>query len=134
LEEETTKPFYNRMEPVTDGSYVKKATSNQYNLFALVTPVFEDYSEGLKFLDATIQFFQINEMIDATKYANIPDGIVKLAYEFQKGENYMQMQNLWTALGAKYQPSVIYKMKMITIASDEIQGFESSVNAIDNNQ
>lgn len=134
VEEETTKQFYNRMQPVADGNYVNKATSNQYNLVTLMTPVFDDYSEGLKFLEATIQFFQINQLMDANQYANLPDGIQKIAYEFQKDENSLETQNLWTTLGAKYQPSVRYKMKMITIASDEIQGFDTIVNEIDTNQ
>lgn len=132
VEEETTKQFYNRMQPVSDGNYVKKPVSNRYNLFMLVTPNFDDYNEALKFLSVTMQFFQTNELIDATKYATIPVEIGKLEYEFQKGDGYMQMQNLWTALGAKYQPSIIYKIRIITIASDEIEGFETKVNTISN--
>jgi hypothetical protein len=130
IEEETTKQFYNRMQPISDGNYVKKPVSNRYNLFTLVTPIFDNYTETLKFLSASIQFFQNNELMDATKYANIPAGIEKLEYEFQKGDNYMQMQNLWTALGAKYQSSVIYKIRMITIESDEIEGFETGIDNI----
>jgi len=45
----------------------------------------------------------------------------------------MQMQNLWTALGAKYQPSVIYKIKLVTIASDEVEGFDQAIIGIKNN-
>ncbi|WP_298423858.1 DUF4255 domain-containing protein [uncultured Kordia sp.] len=133
VEEETTKQFFNRMQPVSDGNYAKKPLANRYNLFMLVTPNFDDYSEALKFLSATMQFFQTNELIDATKYANIPEEIGKLEYEFQKGDGYMQMQNLWTALGAKYQPSIIYKIRMITIASDEIEGFEPKIDNIGTN-
>lgn len=133
VEEETSKQFYNRMQPVSDGNYVKKPVSNRFNLFMLVTPNFDDYNEALKFLSATMQFFQTNELVDATKYADIPADIERLEYEFQKGDGYMQMQNLWTALGAKYQPSIIYKIRMITIASDEIEGFETKVDNIDTN-
>lgn len=132
VEEETSKQFYNRMQPVSDGNYAKKPVSNRYNLFMLVTPNFDDYNEALKFLSVTMQFFQTNELINATKYATIPAEIGKLEYEFQKGDGYMQMQNLWTALGAKYQPSIIYKIRIITIASDEIEGFETKVNTISN--
>ncbi|WP_430410639.1 DUF4255 domain-containing protein [Kordia sp.] len=132
VEEETSKQFYNRVTSVADGNYVKKPISNRFNLFMLVTPNFDDYNEALKFLSVTMQFFQTNELIDATKYASIPTAIERLEYEFQKGDGYMQMQNLWTALGAKYQPSIIYKIRMITIASDEIEGFETKVNTISN--
>jgi len=130
VEQETTKAFYNRNQQLSNGNYVKAPLSHRYNLFILITPNFDNYSEALKFLDTSIQFFQINELIDATRNAEIPKNLEKLEYEFQKGENYLQMQNLWTALGAKYQPSVIYKVKLVTILSDEIEGFDAGINQI----
>jgi hypothetical protein len=133
VEQETTKQFYNRNHKLANGNYVRASLTYRYNLFTLITPNFDNYSEALKFLDASIQFFQINESVDATKNASIPPEIGKLEYEFQKGENYMQMQNLWTALGAKYQPSVIYKLRLVTIVSDEVEGFDEAVKSITTN-
>ncbi|QHI37217.1 hypothetical protein IMCC3317_25950 [Kordia antarctica] len=133
IEQDTTKQFYNRNQQLQNGNYIKAPLSYRYNLFVLITPNFTNYSEALKFLDASIQFFQINAMIDATRNAEIPADLGKLEYEFQKGENYMQMQNLWTALGAKYQPSVIYKIRLVTIASDEIEGFDTGIIEINTN-
>jgi len=130
VEQETTKQFYNRNQKIDNGNFVRASLSHRYNLFTLITPNFDNYIEALKFLDASIQFFQINEMVDATKNAEIPPQISKLEYEFQKGENYMQMQNLWTALGAKYQPSVIYKVRLVTIVSDEVEGFDTAIQTI----
>lgn len=130
VEQDTTTQFYNRNRQLESGTYVKTPPSHRYNLFTLITPNFEAYTEALKFLDASIQFFQINPLIDATKNGEIPLELGKLEYEFQKGENYMQMQNLWTALGAKYQPSVIYKIRLVTIVSNEIEGFETAVTNI----
>ncbi|MFK7748123.1 MAG: DUF4255 domain-containing protein [Kordia sp.] len=130
VEQETTKQFYNRNQKLGNGNFVREPLSHRYNLFTLITPNFDDYTEALKFLDASIQFFQINELVDATKNAQIPAEIGRLEYEFQKGENYMQMQNLWTALGAKYQPSVMYKVRLVTITSDEVEGFDAAVTQI----
>ncbi|MEM6719500.1 MAG: DUF4255 domain-containing protein [Bacteroidota bacterium] len=130
VEQETTKQFYNRNQKLDNGNFVRASLSHRYNLFTLITPNFDNYIEALKFLDASIQFFQINESVDATKNAEIPPDINKLEYEFQKGENYMQMQNLWTALGAKYQPSVIYKVRLVTIVSDEAEGFDEAIKKI----
>jgi len=132
LEQETTHQFYNRNQKLTDGGYVNKAPAQRYNIYILITPNFSDYNETLKFLSTSIQFFQMNEVLDATSNSDIPENISKLEFEFQKGEDFMQMQNLWTALGAKYQPSVIYKLKLITIDSDEIEGFKSQVTSTTN--
>ncbi|EDP97200.1 DUF4255 domain-containing protein [Kordia algicida OT-1] len=133
VEQDNVKQFYNRNQTLDNGNFVRKPVSHRYNLFTLITPNFDDYGEALKFLDASIQFFQINQLIDATINAEIPPELGKLEYEFQKGENYMQMQNLWTALGAKYQPSVIYKIRLVNIASDEIEGFDTAVKSINTN-
>lgn len=132
IEQETTKQFYNRTQQTASGNYVKKPLTHRYNLYTLVTPNFDNYSETLKFLDASISFFQNNPMIDATTNSNIPEELNRLEFELQKGENYMQMQNLWTALGAKYQPSIIYKIRLVTIVSDQIDGFDSAITKISN--
>lgn len=130
VEQENTKQFYNNNQRMDNGNYARVPLSHRYNLFTLITPNFDNYIEALKFLDAAIQFFQINQTVDATKNAEIPPELKRLDYEFQKGENYMQMQNLWQALGAKYQPSVIYKLRLVTIVSDEVTGFDQAVTQI----
>ena len=37
------------------------------------------------------------------------------------------MQSLWTAMGAKYQPSVVYKMRLITIQANEAESFSTAI-------
>ncbi len=132
IEQETNKPFYNRTRKISSTNYVTAPLQERYNLFLLITPNFDNYYEGLKFLNASIQFFQINEMLDITRSSKIPKDIHKIEFQLEKGDGYMQMQNLWTALGTKYQPSVIYKMKLIAITNNEISGFETAVSQIYN--
>ncbi|RBW55876.1 DUF4255 domain-containing protein [Tenacibaculum sp. E3R01] len=132
VEQETVKSFYRKNKQLNDGNYENKPLDERYNLYLLVAPNFEQYNETLKFLNATIQFFQINGVLDANTSSKIPKGISRLEFEFEKGDGYLQMHNLWSALGAKYQPSVIYKMRLVTIVSDEINAFESSVNVTSN--
>ena len=132
VEEETNKQFYNKTTRTDSGNYIKAPLSQRYNLYLLIVPSFNDYQEGLKFLNASIQFFQANTMMNAETNSNIPDGLERLEFEFEKGDDYMQMQNLWTALGAKYQPSLIYKMKLITIKTDQIEGFDSKIIKVSN--
>lgn len=132
VEQETVKSFYRKNKQLNDGNYENKPLDERYNLYLLVAPNFEQYNETLKFLNATIQFFQIKGVLDANTSSKIPKGISRLEFEFEKGDGYLQMHNLWSALGAKYQPSVIYKMRLVTIVSDEINAFESSVNVTSN--
>ncbi len=132
VEQETVKSFYRKNKQLNDGNYENKPLDERYNLYLLIAPNFEDYNETLKFLNATIQFFQINGVINSNTSSDIPKEINRLEFELEKGDGYLQMHNLWSALGAKYQPSVIYKMRLVTIVSDEINAFESSVKVTTN--
>lgn len=133
LEQETNQQFYNKSQKTTKGNYVVAPPSQRYNLYILIVPNYDDYKEGLKFLDASIQFFQANALLDGEKSSEIPDGILRLEFQLEKGEGYMQMQNLWTALGAKFQPSIIYKMKLITVDAGQIEGFNAKVSSGETN-
>jgi len=64
-------------------------------------------------------------------FSNIPTGLTKLEFEIEK-ITYHQMQSLWTAMGAKYQPSVIYKLRLVTIQGNETAGFIPAVSQISN--
>lgn len=126
IEKETAKPFYNRNLQLDNGNYATINPSERYNLDVLISSNFDNYAETLKFLNAVILFFQINPYLDKSVAANIPNGLEKLEFEIEK-ITYVQMQGLWTSMGAKYQPSVIYKMRLITIQGNESSGFESAV-------
>ncbi|MEP1489565.1 MAG: Pvc16 family protein [Algibacter sp.] len=128
LDQETVKPFYNKQKMVQGGNYENKPLGERYNLYLLISPNFDDYNETLKFLNASVQFFQINGMLDASSFSDMPKGITRIEFEFEKGDSYLQMHNLWSALGAKYQPSAIYKMKLISITSDEVKGFNTAIS------
>lgn len=130
--QETVKSFYNRNNRMANGNYENKPIGERYNIYILIAPNFEEYNETLKFLNASIQFFQINGALDANTSSTIPKGITRLEFEFEKGDGYLQMHNLWSALGAKYQPSVIYKMKLISIASNEVRSFEAEITGTSN--
>lgn len=132
LEQETNQQYYNKLSRTSNGKYVDVQPSQRYNIFILVVPNYEDYEEGLKFLNASMLFFQANPILDGTTNANIPKGIQKLEFQLETGDSYVQMQNIWTALGAKYQPSLIYRMKLIDIDASQIDGFDSQVSQLSN--
>jgi hypothetical protein len=126
IEKETARPYYVRNHKVQDGSYADVNPSQRFNLDILISSNFEDYGETLKFLDEVILFFQANPCIDSSTSSSIPKGLVKLEFDTEK-INYHQMQGLWTAMGAKYQPSIIYKMRLITVQAFEAEMFVQGV-------
>jgi hypothetical protein len=131
IEKETAKAFYVRNQKLTSGNYSDVSPAERYNLDLLISSNFDDYSETLKFLNAVIVFFQVNNSLDAGSFSGIPAGFTKLEFEIEK-ISYHQMQSLWTAMGAKYQPSVIYKMRLLTIQANEAEGFMPAVSQTSN--
>ncbi|MCW3072047.1 MAG: hypothetical protein JWO44_1937 [Bacteroidetes bacterium] len=132
IEKETLRPFYVRSEKLSNGNFADQSPSERYNLDLLISANFDSYNESLRFLGAVIQFFQVNTSLDAAFSSAIPAGLTRLEFEIEK-ISYRDMQSLWTAMGAKYQPSVIYKMRLVTIQGNEAKGFTTAVTAASNN-
>jgi hypothetical protein len=131
VEKETARPFYIRNKKLDNGNYADVNPDERYNLDILISSNFDSYNETLKFLNAAILFFQINLSVDANSFSGIPTGLTKLEFEIEK-ISYHQMHSLWTAMGAKYQPSVIYKLRLITIQGNESAGFIPAVSQASN--
>ncbi len=130
IEQETNKQFYGRTNKTNEGSYTDVNPAERYNLDVLFSSSFQEYSETLKFLNATLEFFQANTIIDRGTYSSLPEGVNKLDFDIEQ-ISYHQMHSLWSAMGAKYQPSIIYKLRLITIQSNEVIAVLPSVNAQD---
>ena len=126
--QETNQPFYNKAKKLSNGSFADMTPSDRFNLDLLITSQFDDYKETLKFLNASILFFQANQSIDSGSHSNLPNGINKLSFVLDQLD-YSQIHNLWSAMGAKYTPSVVYKMKLIDIQAGEISKVTSAVTA-----
>ncbi len=90
------------------------------NLDILVSAIFDDYPEALKFLSHAIAFFQANPSLTRSRYPELPEAFSTLKIEIENS-SYGKAFELWSALGAKYQPSIIYKVRHVLIQSGEIQ-------------
>lgn len=131
IEKETARPFNVRNNVMVSGNYADINPAERYNLDLLVSANFDDYTEALRFLSAVMLFFQAHNTIDAGTSSAIPAGLTKLEFEIEK-ISYHQMQSLWTAMGAKYQPSVIYKMRLINLQANETGAFVPQIAKISN--
>jgi hypothetical protein len=126
IEKESAKAFYGRYQRQADGNFSDVNPFERYNLDLLISANFDNYKETLKFLSAVMAFFQAHPCLDTNSYSTLPPGLPKLEFEIEK-INYQDMQGLWTAMGAKYQPSVIYKMRFLTIQAAQVQSFAPAV-------
>jgi hypothetical protein len=130
LDYDTNKQYHSKQYRMGDNDFVKTNPSIQFNVDLLFTASFDDYEESLKFLNATIAFFQSNNSFNAKTTPDIPIGIKMLNFEIENA-SYFEIHNLWNAMGAKYQPSIIYKVRQVVIQSDEIKSIIRSVTDVD---
>jgi len=90
------------------------------NLFLLFS-VNMTYSESLKRLSCIIQFFQFQNVFTHLTSPSLPEGIDELILDLYT-ISFQDLNNLWGVMGSRYLPSVMYKMRLITISDEFVQG------------
>jgi len=126
IEKETNKQYNHYNRPLEANKYSAGSPSEFYNLDLLFSANFDQYNESLKMLGAVIAYFQGHSSLTATESSAIPAGIKKIDLEPEKLV-FHEMHNLWTAMGAKYQPSLMYKVRLLNIQSAQVKGVLPSV-------
>jgi hypothetical protein len=85
-----------------------------------------NYTEALKFLSATIGFFQSKPVFDHAGSPGLDSRFDKLTMEIEN-LNTAELSNLWGILSGKYLPSILYRMRMVTIDESHVTGQESPI-------
>lgn len=88
------------------------------------------YDTALKRLSEVITYFQGTSYFDKTDYPAL-DPIEYLVVELYSLSFEMQNQ-LWASLGAKYMPSVVYKIKLVVIDRGFLGAKQKAILEIDN--
>ncbi len=103
------------------------------NLFILVSVNRVDYGDSLKWLAFIIQFFQNQNVFTPTTNPNLDIRIQKLIADLYT-VNFEQLNQIWSVLGGKYLPSVLYKVRQITIDEDAIDYESGFIKEVDFNE
>ncbi len=77
-------------------------------------------------LSAAILFFQKNPVFDHQLRPDLDTRIERLTLEIENLDR-QDLSNLWGSLNAKYVPSVFYKVRMVSFASQDIRSLEPTV-------
>jgi hypothetical protein len=112
------------------------------NLYTIITanytsgetdPAGIEYIEGLKQLSYVILFFQEKNVFtnaNSPLLAQIEPRIQKLVVELYS-YSFEQLFNFWSVIGAKYLPSVLYRVRIITYQGRMITSQLPSIDSID---
>jgi hypothetical protein len=116
IEHETNRESMAGYVHLNGGGIGRKLPPVNINLYLLLSMLFNDkqYPEGLKWLSAAIGFFQSNPVFNHANMSGLPASVEKITCEIVN-LNIQDMSHFWGALGAKYQPSIIYKLRMLSI-------------------
>ena|SRR5260221_2653082 len=105
-------------------NYVRTDISVEYknpplfiNLYMLVSLNRNNYAQSLTWLGHILQFFQFQNVFTPLTHPSLDSRILKLIVELYS-LNFEQVNHLWSTLGGKYLPSVMYKVRQISIDED----------------
>ncbi len=91
------------------------------NLYLLVSANYDsgNYLEALKMLSAVIGVFQANTLFTRENFPAMEPPLERLTFEiFNLPIN--ELSHIWSGIGAKYVPSIVYKVRMISISEGQI--------------
>ena len=125
--------YTGQLPPSVRGGVVSQKSPTMYLSFTLLLAAFFEqkmYAEGLNRLNLVMDYLQGHRSWDASSsMPGLPPGIERLAFEIENLD-YHEQSHLWGIIGAKYLPSVFYKMKLLPVDSDDIAQFTPVVKAI----
>lgn len=104
-----------------DSSIIYKNPKVHLNLYLLFSVSLPTYVESLKRLSYIIQFFQYQNVFTSLTSPTLPVGVEELILDINT-LSFQDLNNLWGVMGSKYLPSVMYKLRMITISEEFVQG------------
>lgn len=84
------------------------------NLYVLVVMNLKSHEYALRWLSCIIRFFQFQPVFTPLSHPGLNPAITQLNVEMVS-LTFEQSNQLWSTLGGKYLPSVLYKIRQVTI-------------------
>jgi hypothetical protein len=101
------------------GLHQRIAPEIKMNLWVLLVARFpNDYARALKHISEVISYFQKHRVFNNENSPGLSDEISQLVMELVT-PTFSEANQIWGLLRAAYQPSVLYKIKMITFEDDD---------------
>jgi len=133
---EHEKTVKNRGGYITNdqGTFDKVNPPVYLNLYLLVSANYNsnNYLEALKMLSAIIGVFQSSLIFTPETYPELDPSIQRLTFEIFNVP-VQELSHVWSGIGAKYVPSMVYKVRMISIQKGQVKGQVTGVSGLDTN-
>jgi hypothetical protein len=109
---------------VANASPMRSTVSNPpifVNLYLMFASYFSgnNYQEGLKFISNTIHYLQGKRVFDQNNTPDLDRNISKLVLDIHNLDM-TDLSNLWGILSGKYLPSILYKVRVVTVDASAV--------------
>lgn len=98
----------------TDLSTIYKNPPLYLNLYVLFSMNRRNYDDSLKLLGAIVQFFQHQYVFTPITHPGLDSRIQRIVVDLHN-MSFEQTNHMWSILGGKYFPSVMYKVRQVTM-------------------
>jgi hypothetical protein len=98
----------------SDSSTVYKSPPLHLNMYILFAINKAEYDDCLQWLGYIMQFFQHQQVFTPITHPNLDPRIPRIVVDLFS-LNFEQVNHLWSTLGGKYMPSVLYKIRQISV-------------------
>lgn len=132
LEHEKSVKHMGDYLPDKQGNFNKVNPPVYLNLYLLISANYnsDNYIEALKMLSAVIGFFQSSKIFTSTEYPDLDPSIDRLTFEIYNVP-IQELSHIWSGIGAKYVPSMVYKVRMIGIQKGEIKAEIPAITSLE---
>lgn len=129
VEDEPVSKSYSLTNNRTGANIANPVSVNLYILFSAYFST-ANYEEALKFLALIISFLQEKSVFTSTNTPSLDANIEKISVEMVNMST-EKLNNLWATLGAKYMPSVLYKLRMLSFSSASLKEYRPFISSAD---
>ena len=129
VEEDRTFKDQTNFKKTTRDSIISINPEIHINLSVLFTAYSTSYDTALLILGYVLGFFQMKNVFNPQNTPSL-NGVVENASVILETLSAEQNNHLWGYIGAKYMPSVVYRLKMLTIQEGQIQAEGPAITKI----
>lgn len=110
---------------IKNGSYQTNGGMNppmHFSLYLMFVANFPDpnYLEALRYLSLVLEYFQGMRVFDKSNSPSLSANVDKVSMEYVNLDT-QELNNVWSLLGLKYMPSLLYKLKLLSFTNNLIR-------------
>jgi len=126
VERETVSGIQFNYRSTSATQFKKTMPAWQLNLYVLVVSAFTEkqYEEGLQLLSGSLLYIQNNNTF------TLPETDLTLSME-PVNLSFSELSNLWSICGSSYYPSILCKIRVLNVETNEIKSIVSKIEKKD---